>query len=107
LAKTIVDQVVEYRRASYQIAGFLMMDGSPVCGLEWTPQPSVPDVMWGGMTWYIPAQKNVRDRGVYCEILQAELGRREGLAGIPFVALAENEEIRAEEEALAAVRELL
>jgi predicted secreted protein len=107
LATIVLEQAEEYHRAAYQIVGFLMMDGSPVCGLNSTPQPSDHTTMWGGMTWYIPEQTQVPDRGVFCEILLEEIGRREYLAGIPFVAYTEYEEIKTREEALAEIRALL
>ncbi len=69
----IVDQVENYRQCGYQVLGFVMMDGSPVCGLNRTPRPKDPDVMWGGMAWYVPESEYVPGKGNFCEVLQEEL----------------------------------
>ena len=57
IAETVVDQVQNYRQCGVKVLGFVMMDGSPVCGLNRTPQPKHPDQIWGGMTWYIPESR--------------------------------------------------
>ena len=92
LAEETFDQVEEYRRAGYQVLGFVMMDGSPVCGLKKTPVPAAEGQKWGGMVWYIPPQEFADDSGVYCDALKAEAGSR-GLTGIPFVSHPEIEEL--------------
>ncbi len=107
LAASVLDQAEEYRRSGYRIAGFVMMDGSPVCGLNRTPQPSQPDVLWGGMTWYVPESRQVQDQGVYCEVLRDEVHKRKSLAGIPFVAYPESTGVGTGEEALDQIRALL
>jgi len=107
LATSVLDQAEEYHRAGYQIAGFVMMDGSPVCGLNSTPQPLQPDILWGGMTWYVPDSRQVRDKGVFGEILHDEARKREALAGIPFAAYPESARAGADREALEAIRILL
>jgi len=91
LAGMVLDQAEEYLRGGYRVLGFVMMDGSPVCGLNWTPQPAAGSPMWGGMTRYVPEQTQIPDRGVFCEILQRELEERQLLTGIPFVAFPEPE----------------
>ena len=106
IAEGIVDEVENYRQCGYQILGFVMMDGSPVCGLSRTPRPKDPDVMWGGMAWYVPKSEYLEGKGNFCEVLQAELARR-GLDDLPFVASPEFEEVGTMEEALAQIKALL
>ncbi len=85
IAESVLDQAEEYRRAGYQVLGFLMMDGSPVCGLKKTHR-SATEEKWGGMVWNLPQSAYVSGRGVYCEILQMEAEKR-GLGDIPFVSV--------------------
>ena len=106
LAEEVVDQAENYIQCGYQVLGFVMMDGSPVCGLKRTPRPKDPDVMWGGMAWYVPESEYVPGKGNYCEVLQAELARR-GLDTIPFVASPEFDEVGTMEESLRQIKELL
>lgn len=106
LAEVIVDQAENYRQCGYQVLGFVMMDGSPVCGLNRTPRPKDPDVMWGGMAWYVPESEYVPGKGNFCEVLQEVLHER-GLGDIPFVASPEFEEVGTIEDALAQIRALL
>jgi len=106
LAESVVDQVENYLQCGYQVLGFVMMDGSPVCGLNRTPQPKDPNVMWGGMAWYVPESDYVPGKGNFCCILQAELSQR-GIHGLPFVASPEFDEVGTMEEALAEIRALL
>ncbi|MGM0375106.1 MAG: CD3072 family TudS-related putative desulfidase [Chloroflexota bacterium] len=106
IAERVLDQVEEYLRGGYEVLGFVMMDGSPVCGLRKTPQPDPLDSTWGGMTWYIPKQQFVDDSGVYCEILKDEVEKR-GLSHIPFVSFPEVEDVGSEEDALSDIRTLL
>lgn len=106
LVQQVLEQVVEYRRGGYEILGFIMVDGSPVCGLKRTPQSAVEGQVWGGMTRYIPAQHFVCGQGVFCEILRAEAARI-GLAEIPFVSTPEVPDAGSFEEALKSIRELL
>jgi predicted secreted protein len=106
LAEVIVDQVENYRQCGYRVLGFVMMDGSPVCGLDRTPRPKDPDVMWGGMAWYVPESEYVPGKGNFCEVLQEELERR-GQDGLPFVASPEFDEVGSIEAALVQIKELL
>lgn len=106
LAQEVVDQVENYRQCGYRILGFVMMDGSPVCGLNRTPQPKHKDVMWGGMAWYVPESEYVQGSGNFCEVLRAELKGR-GLDDIPFVASPEFDEVGTLDESLAQLRALL
>jgi len=106
LAEVIVDQAENYRQCGYQILGFVMMDGSPVCGLNRTPRPKDREVMWGGMSWYVPESEYAPGKGNFCEVLQEELGRR-GLDDIPFVASPEFDEVGTMEEALQQIKALL
>ena len=106
LAEIVVDQAQNYLQCGYKVLGFVMMDGSPVCGLNRTPKPKNPEEMWGGMTWYIPEQVNAPGQGIYCEILQDELKNRE-LGSIPFVAIPESEEVGKLDLALFQIRTLI
>ena len=92
LAEEIVDQAVNYLQCGYQVLGFVMMDGSPVCGLNVTPRPKNRDVLWGGMTWYVPESEAAPGMGNYCEVLKAELqSRGSELENLPFVAFSETD----------------
>jgi predicted secreted protein len=106
LASQVLEQVVEYRRGGYKILGFIMVDGSPVCGLKKTPQSAVEGQVWGGMTRYVPTQHFVCGQGVFCEILRAE-AERLGLADIPFVSTPEAPDAGSFEEALKSIGELI
>ena len=106
LADQTLDQAREYLRAGYRVMGFIMVDGSPVCGLQKIPQPAAEGQIWGGMPRYVPAQHFVNGRGVFCEILQAEAARL-GLAGIPFVSMPEVSDAGSFEDALGSIRDLL
>jgi predicted secreted protein len=106
IAEIIVDQVENYLQCGYKILGFVMMDGSPVCGLNRTPKPANPDVMWGGMAWYVPESEYLPGKGNYCEVLQEEIQQR-GLVDIPFVASPEFDEVGALDHALNAIRALI
>ncbi len=106
LAQEVVDQVENYRQCGYKVLGFVMMDGSPVCGLNRIPRPRNPEQLWGGMTWYLPEQVYAPGMGNYCEVLREELESR-GLGDIPFVASPELDEVGSMEDSLARVRALL
>jgi predicted secreted protein len=106
LAIQVVDQAQNYVQCGYKVIGFVMMDGSPVCGLNRTPRPKDPDSMWGGMTWYVPESIYAPGQGNYCELVQAELKNR-GLGDIPFVASPEFEEVGDLENSLENIRMLL
>jgi len=106
IVDTIVDQAENYIQCGYQIVGFVMMDGSPVCGLNRTPRPKDSNVLWGGMTWYIPESEYLIEKGVYSEILQEELKKR-GLENIPFVASPEFDEVGELDQALDAIKSLI
>jgi predicted secreted protein len=105
LAETVVDMAQNYLQCGYQVLGFIMMDGSPVCGLNRTPHPK-GDTLWGGMTWYVPESEYVLGKGNYCEVLQEELARR-GLPDLPFVASPEFDEVGSMETSLENIRRLL
>ena len=96
----------QVRRGGYQVLGFVMVDGSPVCGLRRTPQPAIEGEMWGGMTRYIPTQYFAPGQGVFCEILRAEAARL-GLTDVPFVSTPEVPDAGSFDEALRAIRALL
>jgi hypothetical protein len=90
IARQVLDQAVEYHRAGYELVGFIMVDGSPVCGLKRVPQPIEETDQWGGMVRYTPEQHFVHDRGVFCETLQA-MAEEQDLKNIPFTSLPEVE----------------
>jgi predicted secreted protein len=106
MTETVLDQVEDYQRSGYRVLGFLAADGSPVCGLNTTAQPSLEDPTWGGMVWYVPRQRFVEDSGVFCQILQEEIGRR-GLGTFPFVGVPEVDEAGRMDAALTSIREIL
>lgn len=105
-AEQTLEQAFEYRRGGYQVLGFIMVDGSPVCGLKKTPQPALEGEVWGGMTRYIPTQQFVCGQGVFCEILRTEAARL-GLGDIPFVSTPEVPDAGSFEDALQSIRALL
>jgi predicted secreted protein len=104
LAEVVIDQVENYRQCGYRILGFVMIDGSPVCGLNRTPRPK--NEMWGGMARYIPESENVNERGVFCDVFQEELKKR-GQDDIPLVAAPEFDEVGSMDEALKKIKALL
>jgi predicted secreted protein len=106
LATEVLEQAQEYRRAGYDLIGFVMVDGSPVCGLNRTAQPITEGEQWGGMVWYTPEQRFVQDKGVFCEILQEEAQKRD-LGDLPFLALPEVEEVGSLDEALEKIKAIL
>ncbi len=105
LAESVVDMAENYLQCGYQVLGFVMMDGSPVCGLNRTPRPK-NGTLWGGMTWYLPESEYLPEQGNYCEVLQEEL-RRRGLEHLPFVAAPEFDEVGSMEASLERIRALL
>lgn len=90
LSEAIVDHVQTYRQCGYRVLGFVMVDGSPVCGLNRTPRPK-ENILWGGMTCYLPESIQAKEKGVFCEVLQDNLEQRQ-LEHIPFTADPEFEE---------------
>jgi predicted secreted protein len=106
LVEQLVDQAEDYFRNGYRVLGFVMVDGSPVCGLTKTPQPTLPGQMWGGMVRYTPSQQFVAGQGVFCRLLQAEAGRR-GLSELAFVSIPEVPDAGSLQEALDAIRRVL
>jgi predicted secreted protein len=105
IAETVVDMAENYLQCGYQVIGFVMMDGSPVCGLNRTPRPK-NDKQWGGMAWYVPESEYLPGKGNYCEVLQEELHRR-GLGHLPFVAAPEFDEVGSMESSLKNIQVLL
>ena len=47
LADMVLDEVEEYRRSGYEVLGFIMIDGSPTCGLNKTCEPEEGQVLGG------------------------------------------------------------
>ncbi len=105
LAEGVVDMAQNYIQCGYQVLGFVMMDGSPVCGLNRTPRPK-NDVLWGGMAWYVPESEYLPGQGNFCEVLQDDLQKR-GLMNLPFVASPEFDEVGSMEASLDSIRALL
>jgi predicted secreted protein len=106
LATQVLDQAEDYRRSGYQVIGFIMIDGSPVCGYRKTPQPAEPGQVLGGMVRYLPETALSDGPGVYCETLLAEAARR-GMGDVPFVSLPEVPGVGPMAEALAAIERVL
>jgi predicted secreted protein len=106
IADQVLDQALEYHRAGYELVGFIMVDGSPVCGLNRTAQPIRDGDQWGGMVWYKPEQHFDQDSGVFCEILQDGLKDR-GFSDIPLVGLPEVEKAGSLEDALEKLKGIL
>ena len=106
IAEEVVDQVENYIQCGNRVLGFIMMDGSPVCGLNRTPRPKGEELMWGGMAWYVPESENVHENGVYCGILKETLDSR-GFSELPFVAAPEFDELGSVEDTLSQIRKLL
>lgn len=101
LTEVVMDQIQDYQRCGYHVLGFVMVDGSPVCGLHYTPRP-IGDTLWGGMVWYSPESHHVLESGVFSEILQQMLKER-GIE-IPFIAYPELEEFGRLEDTLATIK---
>jgi predicted secreted protein len=105
LAETLFDQIEDYVRCGYQVVGFVLVDGSPACGLNKTAQPAVDGDMWGGMVWYLPKQKFAAGSGVFCQVLQAEAQHRD--LDVPFVSIPEVHEAGSLEAALGEIKKLI
>lgn len=106
LARIVSDEAEDYTRSGYKILGFIMADGSPVCGLNKIPHPAGDVDQWGGMVWYLPKQQFIKGRGVFYEILLDEV-RVRGLSEIPFLTIPEVEEAGSMADALTRIRETL
>ena len=106
MAVTVLDQVEEYNRSGYRVLAFLMIDGSPVCGLRAIPQPAVAGQMLGGMGWYLPQTHHIAGAGVYCQALQAEAQQRQ-FSHIPFIGIPEVPEVGSFESAMSTLRSTL
>ncbi len=106
LVEQLVDQAEDYHRSGYRVLGFVMVDGSPVCGLTRIPQPATPGQTWGGMVRYTPPQQFVAGAGAFCRLLRAEVERR-GLSQLAFVSIPEVAEAGSIEDSLAAIRRLV
>jgi len=85
LVDQILDQVEDYIHGGYSILGFIMMDGSPVCGMKRIPVAKNEGEQLGGMIWYMPQQKYADGQGVFTKTLIESIARR-GLQEIPFVS---------------------
>ncbi|MEI8131104.1 MAG: CD3072 family TudS-related putative desulfidase [Leptolinea sp.] len=91
LVDQILDQVEDYIHGGYTILAFIMMDGSPVCGMNRIPVAKNEGEQLGGMIWYMPQQKHADGQGVFTETLIESITRR-GLKEIPFVGYPTGEE---------------
>jgi predicted secreted protein len=92
LADQILDQVEDYLHGGYSILGFIMMDGSPVCGMNRIPVAKNEGEQLGGMVWYLPEQKYTDGQGVFTETLKESITKR-GMKEIPFVGYPTGEEV--------------
>lgn len=106
IADTVLDAAEDYRRSGYRICGFVMIDGSPVCGLKKVPQPRQDGQMWGGMVWQLPEQQIVQGVGVFCNQLLIGVGDR-GMNEIPFHSIPEGAEAGSLDSAIAEISALL
>ncbi|MCC6147568.1 MAG: DUF523 domain-containing protein [Anaerolineaceae bacterium] len=88
LVDEILDQVMDYKRGGYEILGFVLMDGSPVCGLDTIPVTADENEDLGGMVWYTPQQSLVEGQGVFAEALKRSAAER-GFDDIPFISYPE------------------
>jgi predicted secreted protein len=103
LAEEVLDQLEDYRRCGYRVPGFLLTDGSPVCGLKKTPVPAEDGLPWGGMVWSIPAQRFAGEPGVFSEVLQEEAARRK-CKDILYLSFPEVDEAGRMEETLEEIK---
>ena len=90
LAHEIANQIVEYLRNGYTVIAVVGMDGSPVCGVNWTN--TYVGGQWGGFITEEtferpPKQKVTKGRGVFMDELYKEL--RERNVKIPFIGYPE------------------
>ncbi len=106
IAEDVADQTENYIQCRNEVLGYIMMDGSPVCGLNRTPRPKNEKYMWGGMTWYVPESENVRESGVYCGILKDTLAAR-GFSRLPLIAAPEFDELGSVNDTLDQLREII
>jgi predicted secreted protein len=101
----ILDQVEDYLHGGYSILGFIMMDGSPVCGLNRVPVAKNEGEQLGGMVWYLPQQKYADGQGVFTEALIKNIASR-GLKEIPIVGYPTGEENDLPEDVLSEIKTL-
>ena len=104
LAEEVLDQLEDYRRCGYRVPGFLLTDGSPVCGLKKTPVSAEDGKTWGGMVWSLPAQRFADDSGVFTDVLKDEAARR-NLKDILYLSFPEVDEAGRLEETLKEIKE--
>ena len=88
IATQMWDHIENYVDTGHKVAGIVMRDGSPTCGLHRTAVSADSDQIWGGMVWQIPKQRFAETQGVYCEELHAEKEARQ-LNDILFLSLPE------------------
>lgn len=103
IAESVADMAENYLQNGYQVLGFVMVEGSPVCGLSLIPRPTDRNMLWGGMNWYKPESALVEGKGNYCEILQEVLAERFEGRDFPFVGYPE---IGGEEAFTAALKQI-
>jgi predicted secreted protein len=106
LAGPVLDQAEEYSRSGYRVLAFVMIDGSPVCGLNMTPQPVSGDQILGGMNWYLPSTHHIAEPGVYCRILQEEARQRQ-LGHIPLIGIPEVPEVGSFDDAMRTLQRVI
>jgi predicted secreted protein len=105
LSDQILDQVEDYRKGGYSILGFVMLDGSPVCGLDTIPVSLNENEDLGGMVWYMPQQKLTAGQGVFAEILKNSAIQR-GFNDLPFISYPEKDDPVLLEEAFSRIKAL-
>lgn len=106
IAEGFANQAENYLRSGTSVKGVIMVDGSPVCSLNYSPQPKGKGDMFGGMVWYRPESHHIEQPGIYCEILKDEFAKR-NLDEIPFIAIPELEKLGSAEDALKQIEKML
>ena len=86
--------------------GFVIMDGSPVCGLNHTHLPKDKDVLWGGLAIHIPESEYLPGQGGFSDVLHEELTKHK-LAHLPMIAYPEMDQGEAGQAGLKALRALI
>lgn len=89
IAELVCDQVQTYRDNGHRVAGIVLRDGSPTCGLYTAAVEADDEQQWGGMVWHAtPLQRFAETEGVYTEELRAELAARH-LDDVPLLSVPE------------------
>nr|WP_309493349.1 CD3072 family TudS-related putative desulfidase [Candidatus Hecatella orcuttiae] len=102
LADFILNQIEDYQKSGYKIVAILGADGSPSCGVNKTPR----NPTWSGLIpEKLPSQKQVAEKGVYMEVLEDEMKKKN--LNIPLIGIPETPEVGSMEDALSRLKKLL